>query len=188
MYSSYYSNRFTYLFVITVFLFLVAISFGYFSGFVIDDEIGGKNDYKSIGLYLGVTFMTMVCLSRFLLIDISFRFPGSTVFYLLLTWLFFIMFFRNDLFSSSKNFLFILLTQGVVLLAANIFWRVPFGKLLDILIVFVHILMFISLILHFKVVGPLQFGNHEPEARMSGLILLCSYWFCWCFWYNPFFF
>ncbi|WP_160166664.1 O-antigen ligase family protein [Arcticibacter svalbardensis] len=52
---------------------------------------------------------------------------------------------------------------------ANISWSIQFKTVLKIMLVFFHVALFLSLIVHFKTGGTLSFGNHTMTGRLGGL-------------------
>jgi O-antigen ligase len=124
---------------------------------------------RNYGQLLTMNVILAIGIALWVKIKINFNFRYSPVLYFLLAWLFFIMFFREDMSNSSKNFFNILFAQILVVVIANIFWRVPFDRLLKIFLIYLHCCMLVSVYVHLANGSRIELGNHDEEVRFGGL-------------------
>lgn len=152
-----------YILALVLFFLMFTLSLGYFNGQSVADE------RRDLGNMLIICFTCFSMLLIVFQVGVKFNFRYSSVIYTLLLWLFVIAFFRKDLTSSVKNFMQILLTEALVIFAANLFWHIPFNKLINCLLILLQLLMMTCLFVQLTKIGPLSIGNHIPEARFGGL-------------------
>jgi O-antigen ligase len=124
---------------------------------------------RNYGQLLTINVALVIAMAFWLKIKIRLKFKYSNILYVLIAWLFFIMFFRADMSGSSKNFFNILFTQILVVVVANILWRIPFDKLLNIFLIYLHACLLLSLYVHVSNGARIELGNHDEEVRFAGL-------------------
>lgn len=147
---------------LVVFFTVFTFSFGYFK-----HEM--SETVRNYGQLLIIAVTIAVAVAFWVKIKIRFDFKYSSIVYVLLGWLLFIMFFRDDLSASSKNFFNILFSQILVIVLSNIFWRIPFDRLLQIFLVYLHACLLLSVYVHISNGFRIELGNHDEEVRFGGL-------------------
>lgn len=145
-----------------VFFTVLTFSFGY-----VRHEMG--DEIRNFGQLLIIGTVITIGLALWLKVRIKLNFKYSGIMYVLLAWLFFIHFFRSDMSGSTKNMLNIFFTQVLVIVVSNIFWKIPFNKLMNIFLIYLHVMMLISVYVHILYVGPIELGNHDVDVRFGGL-------------------
>ncbi|MCC9166151.1 O-antigen ligase family protein [Pontibacter harenae] len=156
---------------ILLLLFLLWIFvFGFFNGQRFNNDTVTR-DYGTI-LILNIILIAVILFVK--KIQFKTRFPNFKWYYLMLFSVVVSVAFRTPFGFNINNSFNMLFTQLLILGLSAITWRVSLKKVLDVMLLFIHIALMLCLYVHIKTGGTFEFGNHTMAGRLGGLFFFAD--------------